>query len=188
MPIILTDGMLDCTRHTGGHQLAQPQPPPAATTTNHPSSAAAQVDGNFGEPARPHYCAPFLGHCDLDKAPSPRQLALLHCSCKAAAAACSKPRRYKSIHDSIPQSVGKLHYVVRSPWRTEACVLCSTWEWRFPLGPPGCPSWGTFGAREAQSSTTSRSSREHIDRSDMQVPSAVCSFSRPSWIDDDVSR
>lgn len=27
------DGTLDCTRHTAGHQLAQPQPPPAATTT-----------------------------------------------------------------------------------------------------------------------------------------------------------
>jgi hypothetical protein len=49
-----------------------------------------------------------------------------------------------SIHDSIPQSVGKLLYIVRSPalgvvGRTEACVLCSGWEWRFP----------TFGAKRS---------------------------------------
>lgn len=101
----------------------------------------------------------FLGHCDLDKAPSPRQLALLHCSCKAAAA-CSKPRRYKSIHDSILYNRWASCIMLCGPLgSTEACVLCSGWEWRFPLGPPGCGRSERGAAQHARQQQSSSGGR-----------------------------
>lgn len=77
--------------------------------------------------------------------------------------------------------MGKLHYIVRSPWEDGGLRAAQWMGMAFPLGPPGCPSWGTFGAREAQLSTAAggrliffapfpSSIISGTHRSDMQVP------------------
>lgn len=85
----------------------------------------------------------FLGHCNLDKAPSPRQLALLHCSCKAAG------RRHAASREDTKASTIRFHsrwascIILCGPLgRTEASVLRSGWEWRFHSVLPAAPAGG----------------------------------------------
>lgn len=138
-------------------------------------------------PARPpaRIIAPlFLGHCDLDKAPSPRQLALLHCSCKAAAAACmqqaEKIQKHPRFDSTVDGQVALYCAVPLGGRRPPCCAVdgngVSTRSSRLPqLGDV------RFGAREAQLSTAAggrliffapfpSSIISGTHRSDMQVP------------------
>lgn len=141
----------------------------------------------------------FLGHCDLDKAPSPRQLALLHCSCKAAG------RRHAASREDTKASTIRFHsrwascIILCGPLgRTEASVLRSGWEWRFHSVLPAAPAGGR-SIRSARGAAQHGGWRpldffrpfpqfDHLGNASIGYASAVCSFSRPSWIDDDVSR
>jgi len=54
------DGTLDCTCTSAAAR-------PATATTTIRSQLLSSTETLESRPARPHYCPPFLGHCDLDK-------------------------------------------------------------------------------------------------------------------------